>query len=921
MRSFQLFALGVLLGCGVFVACSGSTTAPPEHADPERQDPPEVAALPLVDAPHGQLPENVTPTRYEVALTVDPSQERFEGHANIALQVSAPTTQIWLHGNQLEVASVTVTPEGGEAISATYRQEDEEGLAELRLVSPCPAGPATLAVQYDAPFNRSLRGLYRVDEVSADSTGAESEANYAFTQFEATSARLAFPSFDEPRFKTPFEFTLTVRAGDRALFNTPEVDRQELPNDMVRVRFAPTRPLPTYLVAMAVGPLDVVEHAPIAANDVRTTPLPFRGVATRGKAAQLAYAMEHTGALVHALESYFGIPYPYGKLDIVAVPDFAAGAMENAGLITFRDPLLLLSDESPESQQRAYAYVMAHELAHQWFGNLVTLAWWDDIWLNEAFATWMGYKIADEVFPDQEQDLNFLQRVHSAMHSDSLVSARQVRQPIESNHDIRNAFDSITYRKGGGVLAMFERWLTPEVFRTGVRQYLADHADGVATYRELLSAFDTASGRDVTTAFSTYLFQTGLPFVHASASCEGDAPSANLRQERFLPVGSAGDADRSWSIPVCVRYGTGGEDHTSCNMLSETTGGVPLEGCPDWMMPNADGAGYFRFSMAAPDLENLRQRGFRSLTNRERMAYADAIDGGVENASIRYADALSAYEAMASSELRALATSPMKFFRFTAERLVPEAKASVVWRRAGRLYARRARALGWSARGDESGEAALLRADVYRFMLLRVRDSRLRREAVRRAERYLGLGRGGDGALHPDALAPELVGYALAVAVQEKDATFFDALLTRFRSSRDSILRSRIIAALSATGDEALAVRARALALDPDLRVNELMLPLYIQFQQPSQRQAAWDWVVANYADLEERLEAGTSRLVRVSASFCSAEAGEQVSAFFTPRIEDIPGGPRTLATTLEAIQLCAARVEAHREGASEVFR
>lgn len=916
MRNLNLFALGILLGCGVFVACSGSTSTPPVVPNHEVLDPPDDNSLALVDPPHGQLPENVTPTRYEVALTVDPSQERFDGQVNITLQVAAPTIQIWLHGNQLEVAEATITPEGGAAIAVTYRQEDEEGLAELRLETPCPAGAATLAIRYAAPFNRSLRGLYRVDEESG-----EDELHYAFTQFEATSARLAFPSFDEPRFKTPFEFTLTVRAADRALFNTPEVDRQELPGEMVRVRFAPTRPLPTYLVAMAVGPLDVVEHAPIAANDVRSRPLPFRGVATRGKAAQLSYAMEHTGALVHALEAYFGIPYPYEKLDIVAVPDFAAGAMENAGLITFRDPLLLLSDESPESQQRAYAYVMAHELAHQWFGNLVTLAWWDDIWLNEAFATWMGYKIADEVFPTQQQDLNFLQRVHSAMHSDSLVSARQVRQPIESNHDIRNAFDSITYRKGGGVLAMFERWLTPEVFRTGVRQYLADHADGVATYRELLSAFDTASGRDVTSAFSTYLFQTGLPFVHAAANCDGDAPSANLRQERFLPVGSTGDANRTWSIPVCVRYGADGEDHTSCNMLSETTGGVPLEACPDWMMPNADGAGYFRFSMAPPDLENLRRRGFASLTNRELMAYSDAIDGGVENASIRYADALSAYESMASSELRALATSPMKFFRFTAERLVPEDKAAAVWRRASRLYARSTRALGWTPRRGENGERALLRADVYRFMLLRVRDTRLRREAVRRAERYLGMGRGGDGEIHADALAPELVGYALAVAVQEKDAAFFDALLARFRSTRDSILRSRIIAALSTADDDALAERARTLALDPDLRVNELMLPLYIQFERHDRRGAAWDWVMANYAALAARLESGTSRLVGITGRFCSNAEAEQVSAFFEPKIEDIPGGPRTLATSLEAIRLCAARVEAHREGASGVFQ
>jgi alanyl aminopeptidase len=375
-----------------------------------------------------------------LSLTIIPELDTFSGTAVIGIKLDQPSTTIWMHGENLNVTSIHAT-HATARIPATWEQQTSDGVVRVELQEALPAGRSTLHVEYTADFDTPLRGLYRV----------ESKGHaYAFTQFESISARLAFPCFDEPRFKTPFDVTLTVPADQMAAANTP-VDRAiKLPEGLQRISFMPTAPLPTYLVAWTVGPLDVVSGPTIPPNEGRPFPVPLRGIATKGQGEQLRYALDRTGEFVEALEDYFGIPYPYRKLDLVAVPDFSAGAMENVGLITFREWLLLIDeDRATENQRRAFAYVLAHELAHQWFGNLVTMPWWDDIWLNEAFATWMGSKVVQTLHPEYRADLGSLASAQRAMRLDSLTSARSIVQPIESNHDIKNAFDAITYEKGG----------------------------------------------------------------------------------------------------------------------------------------------------------------------------------------------------------------------------------------------------------------------------------------------------------------------------------------------------------------------------------------------------------------------------------------------------------------------------------------
>jgi alanyl aminopeptidase len=919
------------LGCGPRPEGQRPTTLEP--APEPTPEPTAVAPLPEEAPPLGQLSDDVVPLRYRLALEIVPDRHGFHGVVEIDVRVATETRRVWLHGDRIVPSAATIRSGETEHV-ATYTQVHDDGVAQLVTDAPIAAGEATIRIEYDAPFNRALRGLYRVDVGSSA---------YAFTQLEAVSARLVFPGFDEPRFKVPFELTTKVRADDAAIFNTPELSREPAGDGMVTVRYAPTPPLPTYLLALAVGPLDVVEHAAIPATPLRDRPIPLRGLAARGKGDELAYALQNTAKILVALEEYFGVAYPYDKLDIAAVPDFAAGAMENPGLITFRETLLLLGDGSsaPEGQKRAYAYVMAHELAHQWFGNLVTMRWWDDLWLNEAFATWMGGKITGQLWPAYRADLSELESTGYAMRSDSLVSARQIRQPIESNHDIRNAFDSITYRKGGAVLAMFERWMGEEVFRRGIQQYVRTHANGNATYEDLLSALSEAAGRDVGTSFRTFLFQPGLPYLQTDVSCPDGTISAmnedgtseeirgprtgsvSFRQSRYFPVGSQGGGSpggaQSWQLPVCVRWAATprSEPQTTCTLLESPQGGIQLPVCPAWVHPNAEGAGYYRFALKADDLTKLRGAWAR-LSEREQIALADSLGAAFDAGTLAASDYYASLEPLARSIVRPIAQGPTGALAFARDELLGETELPALQRFSSRLYGPQLRRLGWTPRRGEDGEQAILRAAVISQLAFVARDPAVRREATRRALAYLKLG--GDGSVDRAALDPNLVGTALVVAVQDGDAARFEQMRARFFVTDDALLRGQLLGALGSTRDPALAAQARELALDERVRVNELWTPLGAQIGMPETREATWAFLTERFDALAARLDGGAGGLPSFAGAMCSNDAADAAQAFFGERVASLPGGPRNLASAVERARLCAAKVEAHRESARSFF-
>jgi alanyl aminopeptidase len=868
--------------------------------------PAPVAAEPL---PTLRLPADTRPLAESIELHIDPRQERFSGAVDIEVQLAHPRSTLWLHGKDMHVTEASVTPEGGAPVAGLWQDRHESGVASIGLPSAIPAGRAHVRIVFDAPFGRGQKGLY---------TTAEANESYAFTQFEAIAARLAFPCFDEPGFKIPFTTTLVVPAGMQAVANTREVSRAPIGGDAVRVSFAPTLPLPSYLVAFAVGPLDIVPVADVPPNATRTRPLPLRGVAPRGRGKDMAYALAHTGEIVGVLENYFGIGYPWDKLDILAVPG-KGGAMENAGAITYSERLVLFDGATaPVSQRRAYASVMAHELAHQWTGDLVTMAWWDDTWLNEAFATWMAAKATQTWDPTLHQDIALLRGVQGAMGADSLVSARAIRQPIASTHDIENAFDSITYQKGAGVIGMFEHWVGPEAWQKGVRAYLQAHKFGNATADDFLDAQVAATGKDVKTAMHTFLDQPGVPLLEVTSRCAPQHASLHVRQSRFLPVGSTGSAQQLWQVPFCTRVGGA----TNCSLLTQAETDVDLgaaKACPLDYSANADASGYYRFSLAPADLAALAGK-LRGLSTREKMAYANSLRAAYARATTPMKDVVAAAAPLAADPMPAVAEEPMGYVVQARDWLVGDPLEARVERYGRELYAPAMRRLGWEPKKGEDDEARALRASVVWFLAMTARDPAVRAEAKKRGAAYLGIGK--DGALHPEAVDPNLASAAVGVVGEEADRATWEAMKALLQRSVDEAVRGRIIWALGAARDPQLAEAGRQLVLDPSLRDNEMLTPLYAQISRPETREAAWTWLKEHYDAILTRLPRhhGGVQLVGAGRQFCDEARARDVEAFFGPKIEAIEGGPRALASTLEDVRLCSALRAAQEKSARELF-
>lgn len=495
----------VILLLATVAACSQSD-GPSAEPVPGARD--------VSDVPVARLGGTVEPVRYGIELRIDPSAERFSGVTTIDVVVQEPLDSFWLHGKDLDVSEVYLTDGDSQRVAANYEERHPSGVALVSLERPIAAGPATLHFTHSAAFNKGANALYKV---------VRGQDAYAATQFQAIAARQVFPGFDEPGFKVPFDLAVIAPPDDVVITTTPETSNATTEDGFVRHEFATTRPLPTYLLAFAVGPYDLVDYGSIPPNAVRKRALPLRAIAAKGLGDRLEYALKHTDGLLTELEEYFGIPYPYQKLDLIAAPESFGGAMENVGAILYDEFLLLMDEESPLFQRRLYTAVHSHELAHMWFGNLVTPTWWNDIWLNESFASWVQYKAAQRYWPEGEFDRELLAGALGAMANDSLASAREIREPIDHNDKIDSAFDGITYQKGAGVLAMLERYVGEEQFKAGVREHMQRHSDGTATAEDFIASLAEGTERvEIEAAFKSFIAQPGVPLLSVQLVCEDE---------------------------------------------------------------------------------------------------------------------------------------------------------------------------------------------------------------------------------------------------------------------------------------------------------------------------------------------------------------------------------------------------------------
>jgi len=854
-------------------------------------------------APQGRLPRWAVPQSYQLSFKVDPAKEDFFGTTTIKVKLTQASDHLWLDGNELKVSKVEITDAAGKVHVGKYVAVDPKaGVVRIDFGSTLKPQELTLSFDYSAPLNAQLQGLYKVSAKGQP---------YAMTQMEPISARFAFPSFDEPGFKTPFDISLTIPTADTAVANTQQVKEVPAGDGWKTLTFAQTLPLPTYLVAFGVGPWDIAKGPDISPDAYRTTPLPLRGIAAAGEAHRMSHVLGETPSIIHALENYYGFGYPWDKLDVLAAPDFAAGAMENAGLVTFRDWLLLLDKDSPARNVQGSFNVTAHELAHQWTGDTVTLEWWNDIWLNEAFATWMQQKVTMQVHPEYRADLDRVRGVQGAMSSDSLVSARMIRQPITGNGDIETAFDGITYQKGAGVIAMFENYVGEKTFQKGMQAYIQQHKFGNAVAADLVGAIATAAGKGdaFKHAFNSFLDQSGVPYVQTKLEQKDGKTVLYLSQSRYLPVGSSGDAKRIWGVPVCVRYGTADGSKVSCDMLDQATGSMVLAGAsnPTWIMPNANASGYYRFSLGKVELTALTKQ-VGQLSDAEQLAYADAVNASFRHGDLDAGDVLTALQPLTTSKIREVATAPLDqvewIYRQEATTDAQRARLAAWVKDA---YLPRLEQLGYQRKAGESESDALLRSALASSLAFDFKLPEVRAALLKQGE--AALKPKPDGRLDLTEADPDLLGDALGVAVQEQGKPAVDALIAELPKTSDAALRNAILGGLASVEDPALTEQVRNFALTKPVKVGEMVSLLRGGRDTTAQRDAMWQWFTTHYAQVLTRTGsfAGGYLPALAAGGGCSNAEVDRLQGFFKSRMKDADGVDRGLAQASESIKLCSA--------------
>ncbi len=891
----------VALFCAMMAACSVGA-APPESIDDSLAD--RIAL-----APPGPLEPSPYPLHYKLDLTLDPREARFGGTVAITLDVTQRSSGVYLHGRDLNVTEVRSRVGEAPSRSGVWQPVLESGVAWVDFGQTVDPGQIIVEIDYDTAFDANLSGLFKVTE--------QGDA-YALAKSESIQARRFMPGFDQPAFKAPFDITLTIPESDSAISNAPEASVEVLGNGLKTVTFETTRPLPTYLLSLAVGSFDVVDAGVIPPNNIRSEPIPLRGFARRGKGSELGLALETAPELVRIFEEALEQPYPYKKLDIVAAPQWPSGATELAAAITYRESRILASDDIGPAARRSLLAIHAHEVGHMWFGNLVTPPWWDDLWLKEAFASWGEGASLSELYPGEGYELDAIVDGISAMDLDSLASARAVREPIALNENVRNAYDAITYNKGLAVIGMVDAYFGADTFRPALGRYVEAYEDGVAASPEFFEIIGRETGEpDLTRAFQSFVSQNGLPLL--TLAIEG-ANNYRVTQSRYAPLGSAIVDDRTWVVPFCWAAGQSDGRMRACELISDRSQVLSLSAGSDlalqtkWVLPNADGTGYYRFSLPY-DLWQALGMAFDELSAGEKLATLDSA--GAEFAAGRLdVDTVWRFidEAVKDEERRVVQAAIRQATRF--ERLLSDDAAALAGYRAAVLDVFKHRYIALDQHGGDDPERSIMKSSLEQIMITSGQDPSLRQSLADAAAAYIGL----EGAASDRTLNTDEYLTGMAIGLQNYGAPFLDRLLEVRTDYDDPVFEQAVAYALGQNQDPALSDRILDLALSGTLGTRESLTIVQGQMQQLETQAATWDWLKANFETYLNVIPRQRKRFTPgLAAKMCSLDARDDLIALFEAHGNSIPGHERSLTQTVERIELCAA-LEAEKGAETRAF-
>lgn len=831
-----------------------------------------------------RLPPTATPEHYDLAFVVDIGGKRFDGTETIHIRINQPTNRIILHAAEIDFREVTIGA-GDAAERANVSLDHTAETATLTIANPLPVGAAEIRIRYSGVLNDELRGFYI--------TKGE-KRNYAVTQLESTDARRAFPSFDEPAYKATFAVTLTIDRGDVAISNGRVISDTPGPGSgQHTVKFATSPRMSSYLVAMAVGDFECLEGA--------ADGTPIRVCTPPGKKELGRIALESAQQILTFYNAYYAIKYPFGKLDMLAVPDFAAGGMENTAAIFYRETFLLADSATASiATRKDIAATVAHEMAHQWFGNLVTMQWWDDLWLNEGFATWMETRPMAASKPEWHLAVDEARANQAAIDLDSLRSTHAIHTPVRTPAEIDALFDTITYQKGAAVVRMIEHYVGAGPFRDGVNAYLQAHAYGTATSEDFWKTIAATSGKPVEQILPTFINQPGVPVIEVSPlTCAGDGHStrATFSQERFLLNAAGARAAASvWQLPACLKAGTSA-DSSACLVISKPRLTLDVaQGCVPWIFANAGAEGYYRAAYAPEILRALAPHVEDVLSAPERVTLI-----GDEWALVRAnrhtaADYLTLAAGYGREPVSAVLGDVTGRLGFIHEYLTTDATRGRFETFVRTMLRPLFGQVGFAAAASDNDDRRALRAVVVSALGTIANDGDVVRQSRAALDRSLAGG---------PALDPTVRESVVRIAAQHGDERLYDALAAAAARATSPGERSLYFLAPAAFRDPRIIDRALQRALSSDVRTQDTARYLASFFDNPVARPRAWSFVKSRWTALEPKLRiynAGAT-LTRALDTFCDSATRDDIRTFFD--MHRLPGVAGALNQTVERINNC----------------
>jgi aminopeptidase N/puromycin-sensitive aminopeptidase len=835
--------------------------------------------IPSVTCAAQRLPEIAVPENYTLTWSTDFASNSFTGVETIHVRVLKPTTEIVLNSVDLEFQQVSITS-GGTTQQAAVVPDLKKQMISLTVGRSLVPGAATIQISYTGRLNNQLRGFY---------LGRDEDGNkYAVTQFEATDARRAFPSFDEPAYKATFDMTVVADKGLAVISNSQILSDTPGPSDEKHtVHFATTPKMSSYLLAVAVGRFESIEGS--------ADGIPIRVWAMPGKKQLGTFALETAEHVLTYYDHYFGIKYPYQKLDLIALPDFSAGAMENTACITFRQVLLLINEQHASLRaKKQVASVVAHEMAHQWFGDLVTMQWWNDIWLNEGFATWMSSKPLMAWHPEWHFELDDIIETTRSLNVDSLENTRPIHQEAETPDEILELFDGIAYGKTAAVLRMLEAYMGPDKFRKGVNAYLKEHAYANSTATDFWTALARASGEPVDKIMPTFVQQAGVPLVNIHSECSKGSETVELGQRRYFYNRAAFNANtnENWMIPICLK--TGNHSTAKCELLTSQQQKTTLKGCSPWVYGNRSALGYYRSGYTPAALRAMRKDVESSLTPAERIGLLTDSWSGVRVGELPMADYLALAKGFHAERNYAVIAQFLDQLNYISHYLTDEKDMDAFNQWARHLFASTVSEVGWNTRPGDDEEQTLLRAQLMLALGRTGRDPDAQAEATQMAISELD---------HPGSVEKEMVGPALEVAAIHGDRALYDKVMAHLESSSNPEQRAMYSEVLADFENPELVQRSLEYFISPQIRSQDAPLLLAQLLQNPATQKQSWDFIQSHWKDIEgDGGPFASGRIVRAASSFCSTALRDDLLNFFAAHNNS---AQRSLKQSVERINEC----------------